>query len=129
MTDLSHRASFHSFERTTPSNPGIEQLGHLRSGRRRDAGLATGAACALADAGHGGGGLCLGTLAILSRLEPVGPIVRGRNRLSAGDLGTRVTRSGAPEFRKIADAVNRLAQQLTASTGARRVLTRRLIEV
>ncbi|RAP41927.1 histidine kinase [Rhodovulum viride] len=79
--------------------------------------------------GMAAGVLFLGTLAIYSRLEPVGPIVRGLDRLSAGDLDTRVTRSGAPEFRKIADAVNRLAQQLTASTEARRVLTRRLIEV
>ena len=79
--------------------------------------------------GMAAGVLFLGTLAIYSRLEPVGPIVRGLDRLSAGDLDTRVTPSGAPEFRKIADAVNRLAQQLKTGTEARRLLTRRLIEV
>ncbi|WP_138471591.1 sensor histidine kinase [Poseidonocella sp. HB161398] len=79
--------------------------------------------------GLAAGVLLLGTLAIYSRLEPVGGIVRGLDRLANGDLDAGVTPSGAAEFRRIADAVNRLAEQLRAGTEARRTLTRRLIEV
>lgn len=79
--------------------------------------------------GMAAGVLLLGTIAIYSRLKPVDGIVRGLDRLSKGDLDTRVTASGAAEFRLIANAVNRLAQQLRTGTEARRALTRRLIEV
>jgi len=75
------------------------------------------------------GVLVLGTIAILSRLGPVGGIVSGLDRLASGDLGARVDAGGRDEFGQIAQAVNRLAARLRASAAQSRALTRKLIEV
>ncbi|MFD1342442.1 sensor histidine kinase [Litorisediminicola beolgyonensis] len=80
-------------------------------------------------AGMAAGVLLLGTVAIVARLGPVGGIVDALDRLSHGNLDTRVGVTGAAEFRRIAEAVNRLGEQLRSGTEARRRLTRQLIEV
>ncbi|MCQ0969543.1 sensor histidine kinase [Paracoccus sp. TK19116] len=75
------------------------------------------------------GVLLLGTAAIIWRLGPVGGIVSELDRLSRGDLAARVEPGGAREFRRIAQAVNHLAERLRASAEQSRLLTRKLIEV
>ena len=77
----------------------------------------------------GAGVLLLGTITIIWRLGPVRGIVSGLDRLSRGDLETRVEPSGAREFARIAMAVNQLSDRLRASAAQSRALTRKLIEV
>ena len=73
--------------------------------------------------------LLLGTVAILWRLGPVRGIVAELDRLARGDLGARVAPAGDREFRRIAHAVNRLAERLRIGAEQGRALTRKLIEV
>ena len=75
------------------------------------------------------GVLLLGSTAIVWRLGPVRGIVAELDRLSRGDLDARVAPGGAREFRRIAGAVNHLAERLRASAEQSRSLTRKLIEV
>lgn len=75
------------------------------------------------------GVLVVGTLAILWRLQPVRGIVSELDRLAQGDLAARVEPGGAREFLQIAQAVNRLSEQLRASARESRALTRQLLEV
>ena len=75
------------------------------------------------------GVLVLGTFVILWRLGPVGGIVSGLDRLARGDLGARVEPRGDREFRRIAHAVNHLAERLRIGAEQSRALTRKLIEV
>ncbi|QJP13073.1 ATPase [Starkeya sp. ORNL1] len=75
-------------------------------------------------------GMCLlAALAVGHALLPVQAIIAGLRRLEAGDHASRLPALRITEFRRIAEAVNDLADRLERTTAERTALTRRLFQV
>lgn len=75
-------------------------------------------------------GICLlAAAAVGHALRPAQKIIDGLRRLEAGDCTSRLPALRIAEFRRIADAVNDLAERLERTTAERAALTRQLFQV
>lgn len=75
-------------------------------------------------------GMCLLAAAVVGHaLLPARTIIEGLRRLEAGDHASRLPAFRIKEFRRIAEAVNDLADRLQRTTTERTALTRQLFQV